>query len=202
MPRLRTGQHCCLLALGGRSPGELQGGPADTLIPRTATDVARERRDQCVRAWFLRSTGQSSQGHHNAGRAEAALQSVFVTQCLLNRVQGTVGRRESFDRGNARAVGLYGQHQTRPHGLTVNNHRAGAADTMFAAEMDTCVARLETEKVTEQQATFDSRGVLVAVDGDLDVVLAHADFLTPSLSVNVRANSLRPTVRRYSAEAW
>src|SRR6185312_8748290 len=48
-------------------------------------------------------------GHHHAGGAEAALQTVILTERLLHRVQRPVGRSQPLDGGHSPTVGL--KHQ-------------------------------------------------------------------------------------------
>src|SRR3546814_9180244 len=78
--------------------GKPARGAADALIARAAADVTGQRIHHLV--WFhvLRIAGQRRQCHDHARRAETALQTVFVTQRLLHRMQRAVIGGQSLDR--------------------------------------------------------------------------------------------------------
>jgi hypothetical protein len=73
---------------------------------------------------------------------------MFISQCLLNRMQGAVGWRQSLHGGDLAASGLDRQHQTRAHSQSINDDRASAAHAMLAADMYTGTPRLDTQEVT------------------------------------------------------
>jgi len=52
---------------------------------------------------------------------------------LLHRVQRAVRRGKAFTVLTIGTIGLHGEHERSWHGLAIDDHRAGAADTVFAA---------------------------------------------------------------------
>ena len=61
---------------------------------------------------------------------------------------------EAFDGLHAAAVGLHGKHQARAHTVAVDQHGAGAADAVLAADMRAG----EPEFVDAGNRPADSRG--------------------------------------------
>ena len=79
-------------------------------------------------------------------------------------------RREPFDGGDAAAVGLRREHQARADGGAIDDHRAGAAHAMLAADMRAGEQEIVTQKVAQQQARFHATPIGCAVHGDGDLV--------------------------------
>ena len=131
---------------------------------------------------------------------------MFFAHRRLDRVERAIGIGKAFDRSHLTAIGLDGQHQAAPHGLAIDNHRAGAADAVFAAQMHAGIARVIAQEIAERFAGLDRGAFGSAIDRHFDAEgglgLAHAAFLMLSASPRVRAKMRRPTVRRYSALAW
>ncbi len=107
------------------------------------------------------------------GGAEAALQAVGVAEGLLQRVELAVAAGQPLDGGELVAVGLDRQHQAGAHRLAVDEHRAGAADAVLAADVGAGEAELVAQEVGEQQPRLDLALVGPAVDRHLDRVAAH-----------------------------
>jgi len=59
------------------------------------------------------------------------------------------GAGEAFHGGDLRAIRLHGQHEAAAHGLALDDHRAGAADAMFASDMYAGVARIAAQEIGE-----------------------------------------------------
>ena len=90
------------------------------------------------------------------GRAEAALERVALADRLLQRVQ-VLGVAEALDGEHLLAPGLDREHEARPDGDTVDDHGAGAADAVLAAEMGAGQPELFAEEVGERHAHVGGR---------------------------------------------
>ena len=55
------------------------------------------------------------------------------------------------------AVGLHGEHDAGAHRLAVEEHRAGAADAVLAADVRAGQTQLVPQEVAEQKARLDGR---------------------------------------------
>src|SRR5204862_2405445 len=105
-----------------------------------------------------------------ARRAEAALEAVAFPEGLLQRMELLRSGRLPFDGGEGMAVRLHGEHDARAHRLAVEEHRAGAAHAVLAADVSAGQVQLVAQEVREQQAGLDLALVGAAVDGDGDPV--------------------------------
>ncbi len=92
--------------------------------------------------------------HQEARRAEAALQAVVLDEGALQRVQ-RIAVREALDGADPAAIGLHGEHQAGAHRLAVDQHRAGAADAMLAADMRAGLAAVVADRVDQRAARLD-----------------------------------------------
>ena len=145
---------------------------------------------------------QLGQRHQHPRRAITALQAVLVPERLLQRRQ-TIGRGEALDGDNALAVGLRGEHQAGAHRLALDQHGAGAAHTVLAADMGAGEADLVAQEVGKIDARLDAAGVFGAVDVDLDIAFFHALYVhalyrapaRPSAAASTRFDSA--TARRW-----
>jgi hypothetical protein len=70
-------------------------------------------------------------------------------------VEGTVGRRKAFDRGDFQAVGLDGEHGAAFDRLTVDMDDTGAALAGVAADMGACQAKVIAEQLHQKGASLD-----------------------------------------------
>ena len=95
-------------------------------------------------------------------------------------MQRAVGPRQPLDGPDIRAVRLDGQHQAGPHQDTVDDHGAGTADAMFAAEMGACETERGAEEIAEMGTCFGLPPALHAVDRDLDLVEGRAHDEAPA----------------------
>ena len=126
----------------GRRPAQLDAadrggadGGEDALVAGAAAEVAGQRDADLVVGRVRVVAQERGRRHDEAGRAEPALQAVVVAERRLDRRQRAVGAAEALDGGDLGAVGLHGEHQARAHGLAVEQHGAGAADAVLAAEV-------------------------------------------------------------------
>src|SRR5690606_29115109 len=108
-----------------------------------------------------------------------------------------------LDRLDVTALDLDRQHEARAHRLAVDEHRAGAANAVLAADMGAGGADLVTQEVRQQHARFRLADFVLTVQAELDpvqVVLAQPFHNAVSL---MRSDPMRRTSsRRYLAEAW
>ena len=124
---------------GGRAG---QGHPAgsqlhavdDRLVTGAPAEVARELLAELRLGPPVPLLQQRVGGHHEAGRAEAALEAVALAERLLQRVQPPV-LLEALDRRHLRAPRLHREHQARADGDAVDEHGARPAHPVLAPEV-------------------------------------------------------------------
>ncbi len=73
--------------------------------------------------------------HDEARRAEGALEPGLVENRLLNRMQGSIGRGETLDRGHFGSRRLMGQRRAGVLRAAVDQHGAGAAFAAIAPQL-------------------------------------------------------------------
>jgi len=118
------------------------------------------------------------EGEKKARGAEATLQRVRLAKRLLQRMQLARLGGEPLDRGELAAVKLHRKEQAGAHRVTIEQHGAGAADAVLAADVGTGEPELVAQEVAQQQARLDAALVQPAVDPDLD--LDELLFLHPA----------------------
>src|SRR5260370_27415307 len=91
-------------------------GVDDVRVAGAAAEISAEAFVNLLAARLLLVGEQADRRHDHSRRAEAALQAVTLPESLLHGVQLTVGR-ETFDRLDAGAIGLNGEHRARLDGL-------------------------------------------------------------------------------------
>src|SRR5262249_15605791 len=138
------------------APAQVSGDPVADLVFARVGIAGQER----------------ARAHQHAGRAESALQAVALPESLLERVQ-LAADREPLDGLDRRAVGLDGEHRAALDGLTVDAHRARTAARGVAADVGPGQAEVLADEVDQERARLDRAGLLLAVDRDGDLVLAH-----------------------------
>src|SRR5262245_66068814 len=103
----------------------------------------------------------------------------MLAEGRLQRREALVAR-ETFDGGDLRALGLHREHEARAHCRAVDQHRAGAADAVLAADMRAGEAEVMAQAVGERQPRLDADFDLFAVDfesyghGDLTLLACRA----------------------------
>ena len=137
----------------------------DVVIARAAAEIRRERVANLCVARTCVVAEKRRQRHQKAGRAEAALQPVRGTKCILKGVQFSRGTGEAFNGLEVMAVGLYGEHDARPYRLAIEQNCTCATDTVLASDVRTCQLEFLTDEVTEQKTRLDIALVLQTVDG-------------------------------------
>ena len=123
--------------------------------------------------------------HQKARRAEAALQSVVLDERLLQRVQ-LVAVRQALDGADLASLGLHREHQARAHRFAVDQHRAGAADAVLAADMGPGLAAIVADGIDQGAPRIDAHAVTASVDGEGDLAfLDHAAACSSARRVTV-----------------
>jgi hypothetical protein len=99
-------------------------------------------------------------------RTETALQSVSPAECLLHRMHpSSIG--EPFDGRDFRLARLDREHDAGTDRLAVEQDRAGAANAMLAADMDTGHAQDVTQEIRKQGARLGDAAQPRAIDAKL-----------------------------------
>jgi len=101
-------------------------------------------------------------GDH-ARRAEAALQRVMLAERSLQRRQ-SVFKRETLDGHHLGAFGLHREQQARAHGCAVDQHGAGAAHAVLAADMGAGEPQMMAQAIGQRQSRLDFDLDRLAVD--------------------------------------
>ena len=121
---LRTVRHNML--------GRGHNGLNDLVVTRAAAEIAGERFSDALRCRRGLAIEQGLGRDKNARRAIAALRRAAIRELLLQGMQLTV--LDEALHGRHRASGaLGGEREAGKHGLAVEEHRACAALTQFAA---------------------------------------------------------------------
>ena len=112
---------------------------------------------------------------------------MMIDEGLLQRVQGRAGG-QSFHSADRAALGLHRKHQTGTHRVTVDDHRAGAAHTMLAAQVSAGEATVLAQCIGERapRLGLDVVGFLVHLQSD---GLFHGSF--GKVALNARSSALR-----------
>ena len=106
---------------------------------------------------------ESRQDH--SGSAKAALERVVLLKRLLQRMERLI-RREPFNGENLFAVGLGGKEQTGTNRATIEQHRAGAAHAVLAADVGSDQAEIMAQKIDERATRLDRSRLAYAVDNE------------------------------------
>src|SRR5262249_20951224 len=104
--------------------------------------------------------------------AEAALEPVLLPERLLHGMQ-RVDAAERFDGFDARSVGLHRQAQAGSGGEAVEQHCAGSANAVLAADMGAGQAELVAETVAHQEARPAAAFIAHAVHVDRYCLCCH-----------------------------
>ena len=155
----------------------------DVLISGAAAQVAFKTLPDrlVVRVGVL---GEKVDGlHDHAGRAEATLQRVIVSERFLDGMQFPAVTRQAFDGDDVAAVGLHGQHRTGLDAVAVEVNGARTAVAGVAADHGSDLAEAVTQVVHEEQPRFHVVGISCSIDGDSD---AHSPTLLWLAAQNAR----------------
>src|SRR6266700_743856 len=108
--------------------------------------------------------------HQEAGRAEAALQPVMRDEGALQRMQRVAGG-ETLHGANLAALRLHREHQAGAHRVIVEDHRAGSADAVLAADMGAGLPAILADRIDQRLARLHPDGVIAPIDGERDIDL-------------------------------
>ena len=137
------------------------------LVAGAAADVAGDRLADLRLVGAGSSRRNARRGHQDARRAEPALQGVVLAERLLQRVRSSpLG--EALDGRDLGAVGLDGEHQARADRPAVDDHRAGAADAVLAAEVGPGEPEASRRKSASSHAHLGVARAPLAVDDERD----------------------------------
>ena len=117
---------------------------------------------------------------------------------LLHRAERAVLLGEPLDGGDLTVLGRDREHQAGAHRPPVDQHRAGTADAVLAADVGAGEAEVVAQRVGEQPPTRHPHGVRGAVDGQHDVVPLLAHALPPPALIEPRGRSGRAPAGRGS----
>ncbi len=101
-------------------------------------------------------------GDNEARRAEAALLSIVIDECLLNGME-VAGFAQAFHGGDLRALRINGQHRTGVDGFVVHEHGACAAGAAIADALGAGKLKLVAQSVQQGDARFKLRIQLLAI---------------------------------------
>src|SRR5262249_4828758 len=101
----------------------------------------------------------------HARGAEPALEGVLLPERLLQRMELPVPG-QAFHGRHRGPVRLDGEHEARADGLAVDEHGAGAARSVLAADVGSGEPEVVAEEVDEQPTRFHSLLIRDAVDRD------------------------------------
>src|SRR6516162_7969573 len=123
----------------------------DILIPGAAAKIAGNTHADLglARVGILLQKSVGARDHPRC--AEAALQTVMLTERLLQGMERAAGIGKAFDGEDLRAIGLHRKHGAGLYRLAVEGDRARAARAGVAADMRPSKAELLAQEMDEQQ---------------------------------------------------
>jgi hypothetical protein len=96
------------------------------------------------------------------------LEAVLLQEGFLNGMELPF-LCQPLDGHEARAVGLYGQHEARTYAQAVQKDRAGAAHSMLAADVRTPQSELSAQEVHQRGPRLDERLVGHSINGQANL---------------------------------
>ena len=125
----------------------------DALVAGAAADVAGQLLAHLALVGVGLVAQQRERRHHEAGRAEPALEGELSMNACWSGCSVSPSARPSIVVDVA-AVGLHREHEARAHRLAVDEHRARAAHAVLAAEVGAGELELLAQEVGERHAHF------------------------------------------------
>ena len=107
--------------------------------------------------------------HDHAGRAEAALQAVFLPKALLDSVQ-PVATSQTFDRSDFVTLSLDSKHSAGFHSTAVHENRAGTTERSLTSYMRAGESGEFAQEMDKEQARLNWCSMLDSIDGNGDVL--------------------------------
>ncbi len=89
---------------------------------------------------------------------------------------------ETLDGADFPAVGLNGEHQARSHRLAVDEHGAGAAHPVLAADMRAGLTAIVADRVDQSTPRLDANDVPYSIDQQRDLHLFGHGFASAARS--------------------
>ena len=123
----------------------------DWVVAGAAADVARQHVAHFRFRWVRVAAEEVGGRHQDAGGAEAALQGVMPPEGLLEDAKLALSG-ETFDCAHRSAVALDRELRAAAYGPSVDQHGAGAAHAVLAADVRAVQAQLVTQEIREQPA--------------------------------------------------
>src|SRR5688572_3405887 len=142
-------------------------GVDDRLVAGAAAVIARDMRPYLFAGWLLAHAHQVLRRHQHAGRAEPALQRIFLVERLLQLCQ-LLAVRQALDGFHPAAIRLDREHQAAAHNFAVDAQRARAADAVLAADVRAGQPELIAQEIDQVLARLDAARHLGAVYGERD----------------------------------
>src|SRR5882762_10608626 len=177
----------------------------DLLIAGAAAQVSADRIADLLFGRIRIRVQQSLGSDQHPWSAVAALQAVRLAEAVLQDAQRSVGFGETLDGGDAVAVRLHRVHEAGTHRLSVEHHRARAANAVLAADVCAGEEQFFAQPVHQGQARRHLGRSWLAVYSDRNGVKRLAHCTLPAFSRaarNTRPASTSARCRRYSALAW
>ncbi len=165
-------------------------GVEDRAIAGAAAEVSLERAGQIATLRLIERRG----GHHHAGGAEAALETLGVEKRLLHRMKRVALAGEPLDGRHRPPLGAEGRHETAMHRLAVEMDGAGPAIAGVAAFLDAEPAELAQERA-QTLARPRRRLMAHAIDEE-------TQRRSPPSSLRISSANSNVMCRRQSGRPW
>ena len=161
------------LLLGNALLLGLLDGIDDVLIACAAAEVARDLSSDLLPA-RLRLTGDDgNRSHDETGGAEAALDSPFINEGLLDVADRPLGVTEALEGKDVLAFGPDSHIDAGVERFAVDQDGTGTALTHIATVLDAVKSSLFPEHVGERLPDIHTIGSHLAVYGARNVFLSH-----------------------------
>jgi hypothetical protein len=105
------------------------------------------------------------QRHQHTGGAEPTLKAMVIVKGLLQRMQLPILASQALDRSDDGAISLHGKHKATTYRLSVDQHRAGATNTVLATDMGSSEINLMTQAIGQGKSRLDLNVVTRAING-------------------------------------
>src|SRR6266540_2426611 len=143
----------------------------DVHVAGAPADVAGDGPPNLLLGGLRISIEQRSARQHHGWGAEPALETVFLLERALDRMELPV-LRQPLHGGDRAAVGLNPEHRAGLHRNAVQKHRAGAAVRGVAAHVRAGEPEDVPDEMNQEQAGLDVGRSLRSVDGHGDLHVA------------------------------
>src|SRR5882672_1937831 len=159
-------------------------------IASAAAEISREHFAHPIGVAIRLCGEQRMCRRDHARRTEATLQSMMLAEARLQRREALI-LRQPFDSDDFAALGLHRQHKTAAHSLAIDQHRAGTANPVLAADMRTRQSQMMAQAIGERQARLDRNLDLTTVDLEASLHGVCSAAILRARSTMVPASALR-----------